>query len=172
MRLFFAVCLFSFSHLVAGEVPRLLLGEDNRPHGLPGIAAQAETLSIEDLDASMVVLVVFDLYCPACQKSAGNMKRLAEQILTDFPSVPVVGIGSGDTVFETRKFKEKFKLPFLCISDREETVSDYYQVERTPSVIVLSRNDEGEALSEVYRNEAYLGREHIEEIITLLKEAS
>ena len=172
MRLFLIVCVVCLTQLLAGEVPRLLLGEDNRPHGLPGISAQAESLSIEDLDASMVVLVVFDLYCPACQKSAGNMKRLAEQVSTAFPTVPVVGIGSGDTAFETRKFREKFKLPFVCISDREETVSDYYQVERTPSVIVLTKSGEGEALSEVYRNEAYLGREHINEIVTLLKEAS
>ena len=172
MRLFFAVCVFSLTHLMAGEGPRLLLGENAGSHGLPGLPAQAEFLSIEKLDVSYVVLVVFDLYCPACQKSAGNMKRLAEQISTDYPSIPVVGVGSGDTAFETRKFREKFKLPFLCISDREETVSDYYQVERTPSVIVLTKTEKEEPLSEIYRNEGYLGREHIEEIVTLLKEES
>ncbi|MDA1068336.1 MAG: redoxin domain-containing protein [Verrucomicrobia bacterium] len=169
MRSLILFLIFSVASAVAAEGPHFPVTEarDNLP--LRGISDDAETFTLSNVDASVVVLVVFDLYCPVCQKSAPNMKRLAESIQGLATEIPVLGFGSGDTIFETQKFKDKFKLPFPCISDREKAVSAYYHVERTPSIIVLERSGDKGELSETYRNEGYLGREHVEQVVNLLK---
>lgn len=170
MRLLNLFIILSMTSSVVAEVPRLSLPDNVEAQNLPGISLQADSFSIDELEAPMIVLVVFDFYCPVCQKSAANIKRLAEKVAATTPGIPVIGIGTGDTPFETQKFKDKFKLPFPCLSDREETVSKYYHVERTPSIMVLSKSGEENTLTELYRNEGYLGREHIDGITALLKE--
>ena len=150
--------------------PRLSVSELGERRLLPGVSESKETFALDEIDAPALVLIIFDLYCPTCQKSAGNIKRLAERVQEAAPSIPVLGIGSGDTPFEAKKFRDKFKLPIPCVSDREETVSSKYGVERTPSLIVLARTDRGAPFTEIYRNEGYIGREHIEAVMALVEE--
>ncbi len=170
MRLIHLFIMLSMTASVVAEIPRLSLPDNVKAQNLPGISLQANSFSIDELEASMVVLVVFDFYCPVCQKSAANIKRLAEEVAATTPGIPIIGIATGDTPLETQKFKDKFELPFPCASDRAKTMANYYHVERTPSIIVLSKSGEENLLEELYRNEGYLGREHIDEIISLLKE--
>lgn len=170
MRLINLFLILSMTVSLIAEVPRLTLPDVVEAQNLPGISPQADSFSIDELEAPMVVLVVFDFYCPVCQKSAANIKRLADKVAATTLGIPIIGIGTGDTPFETQKFKDKFKLKFPCVSDRAKTVSSYYHVERTPSIIVFSKSGEENSLTELYRNEGYLGREHIDDIISLLKE--
>lgn len=155
---------------MAAADPRLPISELGEGHHLPGVSESNDTFALDEIDAPALVLIVFDLYCPTCQKSAGNIKRLAETIQESTPSIAVLGIGSGDTPFEAKKFRDKFKLPIPCVSDREESVSRQYGVKRTPSLIVLDRADSGAPFTEIYRNEGYIGREHIEAVMALVEE--
>ena len=155
---------------VLSASPRLAIPEMGDDLRLPGIDSGIETFALEDIKSPALVLLVYDLYCPACQKSARNMKHMAEKIDDAFPTIPTLGVGSGDTPFEAKAFKDKFKLPFPCISDREKSVAEHYEVKKTPSVIVLIRSAEGKAFTEVYRHEGYLGREHVEQVFDALEE--
>jgi hypothetical protein len=168
-QLFIIVGLFWVTSGVSGLL--LPVPEGDGSQRLPGIPLEAKAFALDDVDATALVLLVYDLFCPTCQKSAGNMKRLADNMAEALPAVPILGIGFGDTPFEANKFKEKFKLPFPCVSDREKMVSDQFEIKHTPTVLVLFRDKTDQPFSEVYRHEGYLGREHLEQILTVLNKA-
>jgi peroxiredoxin len=167
LRLSVVLLLISGALSASPRLPVPELGDDLL---LPGINKGMETFALEDIKSPALVLLVYDLYCPACQKSARNMKYMAEKINDAFPAIPTLGVGSGDTPFEAKAFKSKFKLPFPCISDREKSVAEHYEVKKTPSVIVLMRKGEGDPFTEVYRHEGYLGHEHVEQVLDALEE--
>ncbi len=134
-----------------------------------GVKGEAALFQIETLSADRVVLIFFDFYCPTCQKSARGKNRLADQMREDLPAVPIIGVGYGDTAFETDLFRKKFKLGFPCLSDRDKTFSEGFRVVRTPTFIVLDRETPDSGFGEVYRHEGYLGREHIRAIMEHLE---
>lgn len=137
-----------------------------------GLDADASTFALEDLARPRVVVLVFDLYCPACQKSARNMHALGEAVAREFPEVPMLAVGSGDTAFETKRFCGRFDLPFPCVSDREKSVALAWETRRTPAVLLLERPDPDRPLEVAYRHEGYLGREHVKAVIRALEKAA
>jgi peroxiredoxin len=106
-----------------------------------GLAEDVESFRPADLETDLFVLLVFDLYCHACQQSAKNMAWLNEQIDNDprLRKAAVIGLGRGDTPFEVQTFMRKLKLDFPAISDRDKAFTDGLGVDRTPSGFLICR---------------------------------
>lgn len=95
---------------------------------------------------AVVILEIFSVYCPYCQQEAPQVDALYRAItrhadLKD--KVKLVGIGEGNNRYEVDRFKSRYQIPFTLLPDPEFSVGDVIKGLRTPSFVVLKRNDNG-----------------------------
>ena len=105
------------------------------------------TFSLSQLKAATVIIEVFSMYCPHCQREAPVVNELHGLIEKDASlrkGVKLVGIGIGNTPFEVEVYREKFKVLFPLFAD------DSFQLQkvskdrfRTPTFIVAGIGPRG-----------------------------
>ncbi len=149
----FVICLLFFTMLVrSGECaspPPTSTPADNR---LPapqteserkylGLSSTVERFSLDNVQADILVLDFFDMYCHVCQNRARHMNEFYQLVQSRGLSgrVRVLGVGVGDTPKEVAVFKEKFGLPFPVFPDRTGSFSRQFGKIRVPNVIVFKR---------------------------------
>ncbi len=75
---------------------------------------------LTDIQAEVLIIHVFSMYCPCCQKDAPNVTTLHDIIL-DRPdvrdTVKIIGIGVGNTAFEVKAFKDLYGIDFPLFAD-------------------------------------------------------
>jgi peroxiredoxin len=105
------------------------------------LSGTAERFSLDNVQADILVLDFFDMYCHVCQARAGHMNDFYKLVQSRGLSgrVRVLGIGVGDTPKEVTVFKEKFGLPFPVFPDRTGSFSRQFGKIRVPNIIVLKR---------------------------------
>jgi peroxiredoxin len=133
-----------------------------------GLSPEAEFFTLEEVERSPLVLILFDLYCPVCQKSAANLKLLGTRIAEHSPETAVLGVGTRDTPYEAALFARKFHLGFPVTNDREQHLAEQFETEKTPTVLLLERSDADTSFTVIWRREGYFGREHVDELLVAL----
>jgi len=133
MRRAFLGCVLCFVVMLsltgyAGETPkqgdffpdqtlRVLEGDGARAY--LGLEAGVESFAVSDIDADLVLVEIFSMYCPYCQKEAPEVNRLLalirEQGLGD--RVKILGIAPGNSDYEVSVFRSKFSIEFPLFSD-------------------------------------------------------
>lgn len=100
---------------------------------------------LSEIKAQAVILVVFSMYCPFCQRDAPELAKIHAMLkargLTD--KVKLVGLGAGNSPFEVNVFREKFSLGFPLIPDPDFTAYKALGQVGTPYYYVLGRKGEG-----------------------------
>ncbi len=120
---------------------------------LPEATEQREYLHVNrdpfllsDVDCEILIVEVFSLYCPYCQKEAPNVKCLYDVISAN-PEikrrVKVLGIGAGNSLFEVFAFGERYGIEFPLIPDTDYTVHKMLGQVRTPYFLVLWKKPAG-----------------------------
>lgn len=115
-----------------------------------GLPAGKASFRLADVQAEVLVVDIFDLYCHVCQKTAPTMNRLHALIQTRAQSerIRMIGIGAGDTPLETETFRKKYRIPFPAFSDRAKAVTRQLGPDQRPALVVLKR--QGDRLEVVY----------------------
>lgn len=109
----------------------------------PGDAAQRQYLGlgagerfrIADIQAEVVIVQIFSMYCPHCQRQAPEVNRLFEIIEADpriHGRVKLIGIGVGNSEFEVGVFRQSFTIPFPLFADERLAVHQQLGSVRTP----------------------------------------
>jgi peroxiredoxin len=101
-----------------------------------GLPADAMVFSLDDIDARVVLVEVFQVQCFHCQDEAQNVNELFEQINQEglYRRVKVMAIAYGNSSFETSLYARKYHVPFALIADpRQQTIA----VEATPAYFLL-----------------------------------
>ena len=98
---------------------------------------------INQIKARVVIIEIFSMYCPYCQAEAPNVNRLYAVIegnsaLKD--KVKIIGIGIGNSQFETGIFKKKYTVAFPLIPDADFKLHKIMGEVRTPYFIVVKLN--------------------------------
>ncbi len=96
--------------------------------------------------ADLVIVEVFNMYCPHCQAEAPNVNKL-HRLIEDSADLKararLIGIGIGNTSLEVDQFRKHFEVPFPLIPDAEAVTG---QAARepfgTPTFIVLKMGRE------------------------------
>jgi peroxiredoxin len=120
---------------------------------LPQKADEREYLRIEkgpfkisQIRADVLIVEVFSMYCPYCQKEAPNVNALYRTI-SDRPglkgNVKLIGIGAGNSSFEVNAFRNLYAIPFPLFHDADYSIHRTLGEVRTPHFFVIKRGRDG-----------------------------
>ena len=106
-----------------------------------GVAAKP-LFMIDDLDADVVVVEVFSMYCPYCQREAPVINQFYDLLVkrkTSEAKIKLFGIGAGNSQFEVDYFRKTYDISFPLFADGDFVVHKAIGEVRTPYFIVLAR---------------------------------
>ena len=110
-----------------------------------GLGAEAR-FTIPQIKADLVIIEIFSMYCPHCQREAPRVNQLYEAIQADATlkeRVRLIGIGVGNSPFEVQVFKQKYNIPFPLFSDADFAIHQMLGEVRTPYFIGVRINGDG-----------------------------
>lgn len=104
------------------------------------------SFKLSDINARVVILELFSMYCPYCQKEAPIVNELYQiinnrQDIKD--KIKIIGIGAGNTPFEVEVFREQYNVPFPLFSDENFSIHKAVGDVRTPYFFVFKINPDG-----------------------------
>lgn len=98
-----------------------------------GLDDEKEKISLGQIDAEILIVEIFSMYCPHCQKHAPDANKLFRVLDSrkDIRNkVKMIGIGVGNSRYEVGIFKDKYSSPFPMFDDRDSvalsTISGIY----------------------------------------------
>lgn len=79
------------------------------------------SLRLSQVQAKVLLIEVFSMYCPYCQAEAGNVNDLHARLKKSpwAGSLKMLGLGAGNTPFEVDFFRDKYKTAFPLFPDPE-----------------------------------------------------
>ncbi len=116
--------------------------------GLTGLLSRLGVghFSVQQVNAPLVVVQIFSMYCPHCQKDAANMNafyRLVESDQRARSSIRVIGIGAGNNPYEVGVFRQKYQIAFPLFPDPDYLIHKKLGEVRTPYFFVVRRGADG-----------------------------
>lgn len=104
------------------------------------------TFKIPQIKAELVIVEVFSMYCPFCQREAPAVNQLHQAIAANpdlKERIKMVGIGAGNSMFEVNTFKKHYSVPFPLLPDADYKIHDALGQPRTPYFLVVRLNPNG-----------------------------
>lgn len=99
---------------------------------------EKESFTVDEIKCEILIIEIFSMYCPHCQKDAPAINELYELIESDEKvagRVKLIGIGTGNSAFEIDVFKKKYKIPFPLFADADFAIHEDLGNVRTPYFI-------------------------------------
>jgi thiol-disulfide isomerase/thioredoxin len=122
----------------------------------PGIAEQKAYLGLKgdgpfaltDIAAKVVIVEIFSMYCPHCQREAPKVNQL-HKLLLDTPrlrdTVKLIGIGVGNSPMEVDFFKDTYEVRFPLFADGDFAIHKALGEPRTPYFMAITIGADGKA---------------------------
>jgi thiol-disulfide isomerase/thioredoxin len=166
-----SLCLFGHGEATAKENAQVDVGTFSRAALEPpekaderaylGIAP-GKTFTLPQVSGDVLIVEIFSMYCPICQREAPKVNELHKMLEKD-PALKgkykLVGIGIGNTPFEVDVFRKKFHVTFPLLSDEDYSLEKAFTDRvRTPTFVVLKK-DKGKGLQLI---DVHIG--HIDDI--------
>ncbi len=110
---------------------------DHRTYlGLTG--EDGSDFSIQDIDADIVLIELFNMYCHYCQEAAPTVNELYDrmrEISESGPVVKIIGLGVSNSRFEVEHFREIYDVDFPLFPDQDKSFFQALSGEGTPTFI-------------------------------------
>ncbi|MCE5261988.1 MAG: TlpA family protein disulfide reductase [Deltaproteobacteria bacterium] len=132
---------------VGGQLPDFTLAvpKDAAQRSYLGLSGSG-AFRIPQIHAKTVIIEIFSMYCPFCQKEAPNVNRVYRMIEAD-PAlrgkIKLVGIGVGNSAYEVEAFQKKYDIPFPLFPDGDFTLHRLLGEARTPYFIGVKIGPDG-----------------------------
>ena len=104
------------------------------------------SFKIPQIKAKAVIIEIFSMYCPYCQKDApgvNELYRLIENNADIKNKIKLIGIGAGNSSYEVEVFKKTYTVPFPLFPDKDFTIHKACGEVRTPYFMVIKINEDG-----------------------------
>jgi len=132
--------------------------------GLTGSGA----FKINQIKAQAVLIEIYSMYCPYCQKDAPGVNELFRAIESD-PElkgrIKILGIGAGNSAYEVGVYKKTYNVPFALIPDERFALHKALGETRTPYFILVRIDQGGTGLVTYSELSGFKGVESFLEII-------
>lgn len=150
------LCTFAYSLSWAGSPPavggmlpdiKLSMPKDMADKNYLGLGLFAfGSFTIPEIKAQLVIVQIFSMYCPYCQRDAPHVNQLYEKIENN-PAlkgkIKIIGIGVGNTSYEVGTFKKKYSVPFPLFADADYSIHKMVGEVNTPYFIGVKMNPDG-----------------------------
>ncbi|WP_163340298.1 peroxiredoxin [Desulfopila sp. IMCC35008] len=97
-----------------------------------------ETFSIKEIDADILLIELFSMYCPFCQEEAPAVNILF-QAMQDYSesgvSVKIIGLGANNSEFEVDHFRTTYDVKFPLFADKDMSMYDALGGKGTPGFV-------------------------------------
>jgi len=150
------LCLFFFINpVIAGvsppavgdELPEIILSVPENPEhqeylGLTG----KSTFTIPQIKAQVVIIEIFSMYCPHCQREAPTVNEFYKNLKNNSSlsqKVKLIGIGAGNSAFEVDHFRKTYNIPFPLFPDSDFSIHKKIGEVRTPYFIGIKIKKDG-----------------------------
>ena len=123
---------------------------------------------ITQVKAQAVLIEIYSMYCPYCQKDAPGINELFQAIEKD-PElkgrIKILGIGAGNSAYEVGVYKKTYNVPFALIPDERFALHKALGETRTPYFILVRIDQGGTGLVTYSELSGFKGVESFLEII-------
>ncbi len=149
-----AMLLFVCPSPAAGAPPKVggTLPDFNLP--VPGESADRDYLGlarggsfkVPQIGSRVVIIEIFSMYCPFCQKEAPRVNGLYQAIENNPKlkgKIKVIGIGAGNSAYEVGIFKQRYNIPFPLFPDADYVLHELLGNVRTPYFIAIRIDTDG-----------------------------
>jgi thiol-disulfide isomerase/thioredoxin len=130
-----------------GVLPRIKLPVPKNPAEKSYLGISGSGLfRIPQIKARVVIIEIFSMYCPQCQKIAPGMDELYHLIESNPDlrgKIKLIGIGAGNSRYEVEVFKKTFHTPFPLFPDNEFAIHKALGEVRSPYFIAIKINKDG-----------------------------
>jgi thiol-disulfide isomerase/thioredoxin len=104
---------------------------------------EGDTFTVDDIESEVVVVEIFNMYCPFCQREAPHVNGLFELIDRDADlsrQLKIIGIGVGNSPYEVDYYRRSYSVQFPLFADRNFDIYNKVGRVRTPHFFILKRN--------------------------------
>jgi thiol-disulfide isomerase/thioredoxin len=119
--------------------------DDKNYLGLSG----SGSFKITQIKAQAVLIEIFSMYCPYCQKDAPGVNELFQAIEND-PElkgrIKIIGLGAGNSAYEVGVYKKTYNVPFPLIPDERFALHKALGETRTPYFLLVRVDQRGTGL--------------------------
>lgn len=122
---------------------RLPVPEDPAVRSALGVKKTSGQMLLSDIDAEVILVEIFSMYCPYCQRHAPMTNKLHQIIESGQATrgrVKLIGIGVGNSPFEVRFFKKKYGILFPLFDDGNSAIMNSITGIKTPYYFGIRRN--------------------------------
>jgi len=110
-----------------------------------GLTGEGE-FKIPQIKAEVVIIEIYSMYCPHCQREAPRVNELY-QAIEQSPKykgkLKVIGIGVGNSSFEVEVFAKKYKVSFPLFPDADYSIHKRLGEVRTPYFVGVKIKKDG-----------------------------
>jgi len=126
-------------------------GGNDEQRGYLGISPDAQ-LSLAEIKADRLIIVVFNVFCAICQSDAPVLNSVYDVIEGDTKlkgKTKLLGIATGNTDAEVEQFQQKYQVPFPLVADPDFDLERAIPENLRTPMIIIARNADGKALQVV-----------------------
>ena len=128
-----------------------------------------EKFKISDIKADILIIELFSMYCPYCQKEAPLVNELYQMMTHDQTkglSVKMIGLGASNSQFEVEHFAETYNVDFPLFPDKDMSMYKALEGTGTPGFVGYRLKDTEQPVN-ILRNSGgfYSAHEFLKDVI-------
>ena len=102
-----------------------------------------DTFTVDDMASEVVVVEIFNMYCPFCQREATHVNELFTLVdgREDLNRrLKIIGIGVGNSNYEVDFYRRSYSVQFPLFADKDFEIHEKVGKVRTPCFFILKRD--------------------------------